>query len=308
MTEGRPNTERADVAPSRARSSALSVALWVFGLATSLFLLGMWGRTVAVDNATIEESARTVIDAEIATERINTWFEEGLATVADIDSDAAHAIAETVESRPEYQHAVDAIISAFVDSLFARQGETTTVDLEEALAPLVPVLVDEFGRRNIPLEESRIEDVLNDAGVVDLDAGEVASMAAVVADARLFLTQVVVMSLLALIVAGSLAVLLAQERFSMVRHLATRVAVAALSYAVVLRLAGWALDPSRGRSPVAGATSVLFASNQSVLGIVAGVSGAISVAGYWVARRQRRGAVGDSADPVDDDTRELASV
>jgi hypothetical protein len=282
--------------------------LWVFGLATSLFLIGMWGRIVVVDSVTIEESARTVIDAEIATDRINAWFEEGLTTVAEVDSETAHSIVEAVGSRPEYREAVDSIIVGFVDSLFAPEGATVSVDLEEALAPLVPVVVDEFGRRDLPVEESRIEAVLDDAGVVDLDAGEARSVAAVVADARVFLTQVVVVSLLALLATGSFAVYLSGERFVMARQLAVRVAVAALSYAVILRLAGWALDPGRGRSPFAEAASVVFSSNTWVFVMVGAMSGVIAGAGYWVARTRKAVAPGRMPSQMDDDTREFAKV
>jgi len=300
--------QRGSLEGSRARSGVLSVVLWTFGLATSLFLLGMWGRTVAVDTATIEESARTIIDSDIATDRINIWFEEGLATVADLDSEAARTVVQTIESSPEYGDAVDTIIAGFVDSLFAEQGETTTVDLERALAPLVPIVVAEFARRDVPVEVGQIEDVLDDAGVVDLDAGQAASIAAVVTDARVFLTQVVVVSLFALILTGALALLLGHERWAMVRLLSSRMMVAALSYAVILKLAGWALDPGRGRSPIAGGSSVLFESNSQILLILGAIAGAVTAVAYGIARRRRIQGADQPRDVVDDDTRELIVV
>lgn len=292
----------------RPRSVALVVVLWTFGLATSLFLLGMWGRTVLVDSPTLEGSARTIIDADLAAGRINTWFEEGLATAADLDSETARSVVSSIESRPEYQEAVDAIIGAFVDTLFAADGTLARVDLDAALSPLVPVVAAELVRRDVPVEVERIEDALDDAGVVELGTGSAASFAAVVTDAKVFLTQVVVMSLLGMFVTALIAVSLAAERLAMVRQLSTRVTVAAASYAVILRLAGWALDPRRGRSPIAGGTAMIFSSNSQVFLIFGGVAAGIAAVGYWIAVRDRNSAVAQSPETVDDDTRELVSV
>jgi hypothetical protein len=268
----------------------------------------MWGRTVVVDSGTLEDSARTIIDSDIAADRINTWFEEGLTTAAGIDSETARSVARAIESMPEYQESVDAIIAAFVDSLFATGGGTQGVDLDGALSPLVPVVAGELAERDIHVEVESIEDVLDDAGVLELDAGQAATIAAVVVDARVFLTQVVVVSLLGMLFAGALAVVLALEKYAMFRQLSTRVVVAALSYAVVLRLAGWALDPSRGRSPIAGSIGVLLSSNSDVLLILGAVAAGLAAAGYWLTSRTREPFVGHPDEPADSDTRDLVSV
>jgi hypothetical protein len=284
------------------------VALWTFGLATSLFLLGMWGRTVVVDSHTLESSARTIIDADLAAGRINTWFEEGLASAADLDSDTARSVVSSIESRPEYRQAVDVIVGAFVDTLFATDGDNGRVDLDAALSPLVPIVASELAQRDVPVEVDRIEDALDDAGIIELDSGEAASIAAVVTDARIFLTEVVVVSLLAMFITALIAVSLATERLGMVRQLSTRVMVAAVSYAMILRIAGWALDPRRGRSPIVGGTAMIFSSNSQVFLFFAGIAAGIAALGYWLAARNRPAAVVPSQDTADDDTRELVSV
>jgi hypothetical protein len=296
---------------SRTRSGWLSITLWTFGLATSLFLLGMWGRTVVIDSATIEESARSIVDADIAADRINAWFEEGLATGADIDSDTARSVVHEIKSRPEYHDAVDTIIAGFVHGLFADEDDAASVDLHAALAPLVPVVVTELAHRDVVVEAAHIEEVLDDAGVIDLDAGEAAFAAFVVADARVFLSQVVLASLVALLITGSLATFLADERASMVRTLSLRVVMAAMSYAMILRLAGWALDPQRGRSAIAGGGSVLLNSNTQVFVLVGVLAAMVSVVVTWRLSQRRirtEPAPASERSTSDDDTRELVSV
>ncbi len=292
------------------RKGVLSVALWAFGLATSLFLIGMWGRTVSVDSATVEESARAVIDADIATERINSWFEEGLAVASAADSEIVHAVAEEIRATPQYQAAVESIIAQFIDSLFAVDGKDPVLDVGDVLAPLVPVVIAEFDQRDLPIDPDSVEGVFDAASAIELDAGEAASVAAVVEDARVFLTQVVLLALAALLGTGALAVYLSEERFAMVRTLSTRVVMSALSYAVIFRLASWALDPARGRSPVAGGGSVLLGSNGQVFVFLAAGAAVIASLGAVVARRSRSASTMIVAQPeaADDDTHELAAV
>jgi hypothetical protein len=268
----------------------------------------MWGRTVVVDSSTLESSITTIIDADLATDRINLWFEEALATAAGVDSDTARSVVSSIESRPEYREAVDTIIGAFVGSLFTNDGDAASVDLEQALSPLVPIVAGELVRRDVPVEMERIEDVLDHAGIVELDTGEAASVAAVITDARVFLTQVVVVALFGMLLAAFVAVSLAAEPLAMVRQLSTRVMVAAVSYAMILRLAGWALDPQRGRSPIAGGTAIIFSSNLQVFLIFGGVAAGITAVGYWVAARRWDAKEARSQDGVDEDTRELVSV
>ncbi|GMQ98956.1 MAG: hypothetical protein BMS9Abin17_1494 [Acidimicrobiia bacterium] len=290
-----------------ARRGALSIVLWAFGLSTSLFLLGTWGRTVAVDTATIQESTATVIDAGVAKERIDSWFEDGLALAAGTDSDATHAVAEAIRSRPEYTAAVDAIVGQFIDGLFAPDGSDPVVDIRDAAAPLVPVVLAEFAERNVVVDAAQVEGVLDAAGSVELGTPEAATVAAVVRNVQGFLTQVLVVALAAMLVFGLVAVYLADRRFVMVRTLGTRVVIAATSYALILRIASWALDPQQGRSSIAGGGAVLLGSNGQVFLILGSVAALVAVGGGLIARRRKQATSPDVV-PEDDDTKELVSV
>ena len=293
----------------RTRRAALPVVLWAFGFATTLMLIGMWGRTVAVDSATVEETAQTVVDAELATERVYGWLAEGLEVAAETDSATASRVAALVAARPEFASAVDTIVADFVAGLFAEPGEDPVVDVDAALAPLVPIVATELERADVPVDESRIENALDSAGVIELDTGEAASVAAAVGEARTLLTWVVFVAALALLAFGALALMLAEARYAMLRTLSTRVVLSALTYALLFRVAAWALDPDRGRSPVLGGGSVLLGSNGHVFLIVAAIAAALATLGGTVAwRRKRIRAVEPVAvRPQDDDTRQPAS-
>jgi hypothetical protein len=280
--------------------------MWMFGLATSLLLFGMWGRTVAVDSETVQEAARTVVDADLASERVATWLEAGLEAAADTDSATAKAVAQAIAQRPEFGLAVDSIINDFVSGLFADEGDDPVVHVEDALAPLVPIVVAEFNRREVPVTSERIDEALDAASVIELDTGEAASVADVVGDAQALLTNVVLLAAAALLTSAGAAIALSDKRYAMLRTLSLRFVLSAMSYAIVFRTASWALDPSRGRSPVLGGGSVLLGSNNEVFLIPAVVATALAAFGGYVA--WRRAQARRVEELSDDDTRELIAV
>jgi hypothetical protein len=296
----------------RARRVSLPVVLWAFGFATTLLLIGMWGRTVTVDSGTVQDAARTVVDSELATERVYTWLESGLQAAMSTDAETAGAVASGIAERPEFDRAVDTLVTQFVASLFAEPGDDTVVNVGAALAPLVPVVVEEAAERDVPVEAGRIESALEDAPIIPLDTGEAATVASAVHEARGFLTWVVAVSAGALLVTGAVAVALSDRRYVMVRTLSTRVLISAVTYAILFQVAAWALDPARGRSPVLGGGSILLGSNGHVFLIAAGLAALVGVWGGTVAwRRTAQRRMPDVDQPsaqADDDTRELLPV
>ena len=80
-----------------------------------------------------------------------------------------------------------------------------------------------------------------------------------------FLTRVFFVGLAAMLVSGAAAVWMSEDRTRQVRELAVKLAVSAGSFALMLRVSGWAVDPGGGRSPVAEGGAVLLASNGHVL-------------------------------------------
>ncbi|MGI9666000.1 MAG: hypothetical protein ACR2N2_02705 [Acidimicrobiia bacterium] len=292
---------------ARTRRMSLPVVLWAFGFATSLLLVGLWGRTVVVDTETVQETAETVVDAELVTERVNDWLAAGLESAVATDSQTAQAVAEAVASQPQFEVAIDTIVADVVAGLFADAGEDPVVNIEQALAPLVPVLTRELAAQDVPVETQRIEEALDAAAVIELDTGDARTVAAVVQDARAVLTTVVLLAALALAVLGSVALVLAERRYAMVRTLAVRVFLASITYALLFRVASWALDPNRGRSPILGGGSVVLGSNGHVFLIAAAIATLVASFGGFVAWRRTiaRRSAETVASRLDDDTREL---
>jgi hypothetical protein len=80
---------------------------------------------------------------------------------------------------------------------------------------------------------------------------------------------------------------LAEEHLAMIRSLAVRLAVSAITFTILLRVGAWATDPSRGRSPLASGGSVLLGSNHLVLFLVAAAALSVALSTGAVIRRRR---------------------
>lgn len=283
--------------------------MWVFGLSTTFLLLGLWGRAVSLDQPTVAESAATVVDADIARDRVLAWVEDAMVQAGAVEPDRAALVLERVEGSAEMRQAIDNVVDEFVAALFAPSGEDPTIDIGAAIAPAVPVITAELEAADAPVDDETLGDLLA-ATAMELDTGEAAGLATIVREARSFVTQAVLLALAIMLASGTGAVLLADERYAMLRTLAVRVLLSALSFAVFFRIGGWALDPSRGRSPVIGGTSILLGSNGHVFLIAAVAAALVATGGGWIAWNRKRRPVGTNTPTVaaDDDTRELVSV
>jgi hypothetical protein len=89
--------------------------------------------------------------------------------------------------------------------------------------------------------------------------------------------------------AGSAYVLMSPDRAQAIRSLVTRFALGALSFAVVLRIGSWLVDPEGGRAPFRESVALLADSKWMVpltIGLAAGAAALI----MRMARRRVRPA------------------
>jgi hypothetical protein len=293
-----------------ARRGTLSVVLWAFGLATTLLLVGLWGRAVTNDQPTVQASARSVVNADVATDRIYAWMEEGVAASADVDAATAEEVVVALREHPEVEAAVGSMVDQFVGALFTPEGEVATVDLADSLDAVVPLVVSGLAARDVTVDETTLIAALEDAETIALETGEAASVVRVVEDVRSLLSLIVVLAATALLLAGSSAVWLSEDRLAMVRKLATRLLMSALSFAILFRVGSWALDPRGGGSPIASGGSILLGSNGDVFLSVALVAAGISGGVVWLVWRRTNRRRNEGCGTVESDagTRELVSI
>lgn len=255
--------------PVRARRGGLAVALWVFGLSTTVLLVGIWGRAVATDQSTVEAGTRAVLESDAVRNRITGWIADGIEESTDelpagAAADAATAVWRRAETRAVLATAVDRLVEA----AFAPPGTSVPVDLAELLSPLASVVIDELTARGITLSAAAIDAALAEVPTVVLGSKAEAGVATAIAEARSALTGVAAIGLVGMMLSAAAAIVLAEDSLRQVRRLAVRVGVSALTFAALLRLGAWALNHGGGGSPLAAGGSVFLGSSGHVLLIV----------------------------------------
>jgi hypothetical protein len=296
-----------------ARRFALPWVLWVFGLSTSLLLVGLWGRAVVVDDATVARSTEAALSAELVTDRIHDWISEGLAASTGITETEADDVLGRVWDQPGATAAVDRLTAGLVTALITPPGEDVTIDVGAALEPLVPDVVTAMEAQGVDVPAGEVEQAVEALDPVKLDAGEAVSVGVVTDQARSVLTLGVLIAAAMLVLSAVGAVALSEDRWPMVRSLLTRIAFSALSFAVLFRVGGWVLDPDGGRSPLRRSGAILVSSN---LGVFLGIGIGASVLAFtiWFVRRpirRRRSIptpVGEDTSDEDTSTQELVTV
>jgi hypothetical protein len=254
------------------------VVLWVFGIATTISLVSLWGRAVVLDTGLIRSAAATAATADLVVDRVETWV------VGELPEVEGTGLLEEAFAQPGVEQAIVGLVEAVVVAASQPVGGTVVVDVAEHLAPAAEVIAGLAAEQGRPLEEAAVADAIARLRPIVIRSEGSAPIVGAGSSAARGLYLATLAALAVMIVAGSGAVALADDRRLMVRSLFNRIAVSALSFAIITRLASWVLDPGRGRSPARSAVAELVGAKWWVPLVVAagaGIAGAI----VWWRRR-----------------------
>ena len=266
----------------RRRAILLSVVLWAFGLATTTLLVGVWGRSVAADTSTLRDSALAMLDPETVSDRVTAWV---VSEVAALET----AILSVADS-PAARIALASVVTDVVDAANAPPGSESEIDVAGAIEPLRPVMIAALEASGYQASPAEVDGFLRQIEGLVLTSAEQPLSSRAVSTARSTLTTVMLVGAGGLLVFGGTAVRLADDRSRMLRSLANRLIVSALTFALFLRIGAWAVDPRGGRSPVRESGAILLSSNLGeVLGVaIAGLAvSALATIGITRLRRSR---------------------
>ena len=272
------------------RTFGRSVVLWLFGIFTSLLLVGLWGRSVTDDRVTLEQSTRAVLESELVNRRVTDWLSEAIGRLDDATMLPMSPLVDDVVSSPELDEAIVAVVDATVDAALAPPDRPSSLDLEPAVERLRPAIDRAITGAGLPVESSIVTDALDD---VVLTSNDMVLAAGAVAGARSLLTRVVLIGLLGLVATGSIAVWTAEDRIAQLRSLSWRIALSAFTFGIMLRIGAWAVDPDGGRSPIAAGSAIVLASNGHIPAAMAAVFASISVVVSTMMVRRRGRAASD---------------
>jgi hypothetical protein len=274
--------------PTRPHRVTLAVALWVFAISTTVLLIGIWGRSVTGDEATLQASAEAVLETEVVTDRVGDWLAEGLDAVDGGDAAGVAAAVDAVDELPAAQDAIDTIVSQVVTAALAPPGSSPSIDVAAALGPVIPELMRELEANGVAASTTEVEEALEVVDTITLPVEPTRTSGGVAREARAALTKVIALAALGMFLGGGVAIAVSDDRWGRMRSLASRVAVSSFTFAILLQIGRWATDPEGGRSPLAAGSGVVLGSNWQVLVVVAAVGMALAGAAAAVVRRSRQ--------------------
>jgi hypothetical protein len=262
------------------------VSAWLFGLATTVFLIAMWGRAVVVDVGALEEASAPLANSSAVVELLTGWLEDELVT-AEVPPVTSEMIVEEVMTGSSVAGALQQFTGEFVAAAANPSPRASVVDMSGLLEPAVPEIDAALDAAGVPASESRIANAVADLDplVVRGSGTEPYVGPQSPAAGRLGTAAVLALGLMGL--AGWISVVSSEDRLAQARSLLNRVALGALSFAVLLKAGSWLLDPRGGRAPLSESASLL-AESKWVFVMTLGIAAAAGAAVVWSVRYLRR--------------------
>jgi hypothetical protein len=259
-----------------------STAAWVFGLATSVLFVALWGRAVVIDTAELGDSLRPLSESGEVARAFSDWMTTELVESGVPEGQAENATQAALLTT-EVSAALEGLVLDVVDAAATDGVVGGTVDVATALLPAAPAVTASLQGSGIPVTQTQVEEVI--AGIDPLVIREPDEAAIVGRDSRLArrLGTAVLLAIVAQLVFGSLYVVAGNDRLKRSKTLLTRFALTGMSFAVLLKLGSWVLDPRGGRAPVSESLSLL-ADSKWVIPAMIGVAGAIAAVMVWLVR------------------------
>lgn len=288
------------------RDAVRGVSSWVFGLATTIFLIAMWGRAVVVDVDALREAALPLADSSTVVDIFTEWLDEELVD-AGVDPTTSSKIIEDALGRSAVVAAMKGLVGDLVVAA-AAPGPGAVVDVAARLEPALPEIGVALDAAGVSVPDARVAEVVRriDPLVVREPGTEPYVGSASPTASRLGVAAA--MSLAVMAVSGWAAVAVSEDRLAEFRGLLNRVALGALSFAILLRAGSWVLDPAGGRAPLRESAS-LVADSKWLVPVVVGVTAAAAGAAVWAVRRYvRQGGASQSPPAPPTRQRERSSL
>lgn len=220
----------------------------MFGLASTVLLVGIWGRAVVVDTNELAESLSPLAASEIVAERISSWLETELVG-AGLDSAGASSAADQILAHPAVGPVLEHLVAEGVEAAASSDPGGATLDVAAVLVPATGQITNGLNQAGVPVTPGQVEATL--AGLEPLVIRDPSDRPLVGASSPLAsnLGTAAMLGAILMAVAGAAYVAMSRDRMRAVRSLLTRFALGAVSFAVLLRIGAWLIDPAGGRAP-----------------------------------------------------------
>lgn len=263
-----------------------SVAGWAFGFAVTILLIALWGRAVVVDTEAVGESLSPLAESQTVVGIFTDWMTEEMLD-AGVDPVLVEPTIDHFLESSEAAGTMELFVSEVIEAAASADPADSSVDMGALLTPTIPEVSAGLTAAGIPISETVMTSIVDDLSpLVIREAGAVPWVGRD-SPAASRLGTAAALAGVAMLVFGYMVVAVSADRVAAVRGLFTRVAVGGFSFAILLQVGSWVLDPNGGRAPVAKTLSSL-AGSKVMVPLLVGLAAAVVGGGIYLARRALR--------------------
>ena len=267
----------------------------MFGLASTVLLVGIWGRAVVVDTNELADTLSPLAAGDMVSDRLAIWLEAELVN-AGVDGVGASVAADQVLAHPSVGPVLEELVAEGVEAAASGDPSGGTIDVSAILLPASGQITAGLNQAGVPVTNEQVEAALARLDpLVIRDASDQPFVGAASPLAANLGTASMLGGLLMLF-AGTAYIVMSMDRMRAFRALLTRFALGALSFAVLLRIGSWLVDPEGGRAPFRESFALLANSKWMVPLTIGLVAMAAAIVFRVFRRRVRPAAASRSED------------
>ncbi len=267
----------------------------MFGLASTVLLVGIWGRAVVVDTNELADTLSPLAAGDMVSDRLATWLEAELVN-AGVDGVGASVAADQVLAHPSVGPVLEQLVAEGVEAAASGDPGGGTIDVAAILLPASGQITTGLNEAGVPVTNEQVEAAL--ARLDPLVVRDPTDQPLVGASSPLAanLGTAAMLGALLMLFAGTAYIVMSMDRMRAFRALLTRFALGALSFAVLLRIGSWLVDPEGGRAPFRESFALLANSKWMVPLTIGLVAMAAAIVFRVFRRRVRPAAASRSED------------
>ena len=271
------------------------MAGWVFGLASTVLLVGIWGRAVVVDTNELADTLSPLAAGDMVSDRLATWLEAELVG-AGVDGVGASVAADQVLAHPSVGPVLEQLVAEGVEAAASGDPNGGSVDVAAILLPASGQIATGLNEAGVPVSTEGVEAALSQLDPIVIrdpsDQPFVGASSPLAAN----LGTAAMLGAVLMVFSATAYVAMSKDRIRAFRALLTRFALGALSFAVLLRIGSWLVDPEGGRAPFRESFALLANSKWMVPLTIGLVAMAAAIVFRMFRRRVRPAATSRSED------------
>jgi hypothetical protein len=267
----------------------------VFGLASTVLLVGIWGRAVVVDTNELAETLSPLAAGDMVSDRLATWL-EGELVEAGVDGVGASVAADQVLAHPSVGPVLEQLVAEGVEAAASAAPTGASVDVAAILLPASGQITTGLNEAGVPVGTEQVEAALSQLDPLIVRDPSDRPFVGASSPLAVNLGTAAMLGALLMLFSGTAYLAMSRDRMRAFRALLTRFALGALSFAVLLRLGSWLVDPEGGKAPFRESFALLANSKWLVPLTIGLVAMAAAVIARVFRRRIRPEAMSRSED------------